>query len=285
MAVLLDKDTKVIVQGITGYQGKFHANLMKEYGTQVVGGTRPGKGGQEVDGFNIFDSVQEAVEATSATASVIFIPAPGVRTAAIEAIEAGIKLVVIVTEGVPVSDTMEIVHLAKQAGVYVIGPNCPGIISPGQAKIGIIPASIVAPGSIGIVSRSGTLTYEVIHQLTNAGMGQSTCIGIGGDPVKGVNFIEALELFQNDPNTEKIVMIGEIGGNAEELAAEYIKNTVTKPVVAFIAGKTAKEGKTMGHAGAIVMGKVGTAEGKIAALEGVGVKVTARLSEIPQFLS
>ncbi len=257
---------------------------MKEYGTQVVGGTRPGKGGQEVDGFPIFDSVQEAIEATGATASVIFIPASGVKLAAIEAIEAGIKLIVIITEGIPVSETMEIIHRARLADVHVIGPNCPGIITPGQAKIGIIPGDIVKPGTVGIVSRSGTLTYEVIDQLTKAGLGQSTCIGIGGDPCKGVNFIEALELFEKDDDTEKIVMIGEIGGNAEELAAEYIKNSMTKPVVAFIAGKTAKEGKTMGHAGAIVMGKSGTAEGKIKALEGVGVQVAARLSEIPKFL-
>ncbi|MHA2253212.1 MAG: succinate--CoA ligase subunit alpha, partial [Candidatus Kariarchaeaceae archaeon] len=230
MAVLLDRTTKVIVQGITGYQGRFHANLMKEYGTLVVGGTRPGKGGQEIDGFPIFDSVQEAVEATGATASVIFIPASGVRIAAIEAIEAGLRLIVIITEGVPVSDTMEIMYAAKNANISVIGPNCPGIITPGQAKIGIIPANIVTPGKVGIVSRSGTLTYEVIDQLTHAGMGQSTCIGIGGDPVKGINFIESLELFQNDPETEKIVMIGEIGGNAEELAAKFIQEKVTKPV-------------------------------------------------------
>jgi len=284
MAVLLDKNTKVIVQGITGFQGQYHANLMREYGTKVVGGTRPGKGGQEVDGFPIFDSVKEAITATGATASVIFIPAKFVKLAAIEACEAGIKLVIIITEGVTVADTMFIVHTARQMGVTLLGPNCPGLITPGQAKIGIIPGNIVAEGKVGIVSRSGTLTYEVIDQLTRAGMGQSTCIGIGGDPIKGVNFIEALELFQNDPETEKIVMIGEIGGNAEELAADYIKMHVTKPIVSFIAGKTAKEGKTMGHAGAIVMGNSGSAEGKIKALEAVGVKIAARLSEIPIFL-
>ena len=285
MAVLLDRNTKVIVQGITGFQGRYHANLMKEYGTQVVGGTRPGKGGQEVDGFPIFDSVKEAISATGATASVIFIPAKFVKLAAIEAFEAGIKLVVIITEGVAVADTMYIVHFARKMGVTLLGPNCPGLITPGQAKIGIIPGNIVAVGKVGIVSRSGTLTYEVIDQLTRAGLGQSICIGIGGDPIKGVNFIEALELFQNDPQTEKIVMIGEIGGNAEELAAEFIKTSVSKPVVSFIAGKTAKEGKTMGHAGAIVMGNSGSAVGKIEALEAVGVKIASRLSEIPTFLS
>ncbi|MDH5401776.1 MAG: succinate--CoA ligase subunit alpha [Candidatus Heimdallarchaeota archaeon] len=284
MAVLLDKNTKVIVQGITGYQGMFHAKLMKEYGTQVVGGTRPGKGGEEIDGFPIFDSVREAMDETGATASVIFVPAKFSKLAAIEAINANIELLTIITEGVPVVDTMEIVHRAKKGNTRLIGPNCPGIITPGQAKIGIIPGSIVTPGEIGVVSRSGTLTYEVIDQLTTAGMGQSTCIGIGGDPIKMTNFIEALELFENDTNTKKIVMIGEIGGNAEELAADFIKEHVTKPVAGFIAGKTAREGKTMGHAGAIVHGNVGTAEGKIKALTQAGVKMADKLSDIPVFL-
>ena len=282
--MLLDSNTKVIVQGITGYQGLFHAKLMKDYGTSVVGGVRPGKGGQEVDGFPIFDSVLEAIDATGATASVIFVPAKFVKGAAIEAILAGIELLVIITEGVPVADTMEIRDRAVEAGIKLLGPNCPGLINPGEAKIGIIPTNIVLEGNVGIVSRSGTLTYEVIHQLTNAGMGQSMCIGIGGDPIKGWNFIEALEYFQNDPDTEMIVMIGEIGGNAEEMAAEYIKNNVTKPVAGFIAGKSAKEGKTMGHAGAIVHGNVGTAVGKIKALEEVGVMIAEKLSEIPNFL-
>ncbi|MHA2028397.1 MAG: succinate--CoA ligase subunit alpha [Candidatus Kariarchaeaceae archaeon] len=279
--VLLDRSTKVIVQGITGYQGQYHANLMREYNTNVVGGVRPGKGGQEINGFPIFDSVKEAMEATGATASVIFVPAKFVKNAGIEAILAGIKLLVIITEGVAVLDTMYLINLARDNNVYMIGPNCPGIIVPGQGKIGIIPVNIVKEGNVGVVSRSGTLTYEVIDQLTRAGMGQSTCIGIGGDPTKGVNFIESLELFQQDPDTEKIVMLGEIGGNAEELAANYIRDHVTKPVVAFIAGKTAKEGKTMGHAGAIVHGNTGTAEGKIIALESVGVKVATKISEIP----
>jgi succinyl-CoA synthetase alpha subunit len=254
---------------------------MREYNTNVVGGVRPGKGGQEINGFPIFDSVKEAMEATGATASVIFVPAKFVKNAGIEAILAGIKLLVIITEGVAVLDTMYLINLARDNNVYMIGPNCPGIIVPGQGKIGIIPVNIVKEGNVGVVSRSGTLTYEVIDQLTRAGMGQSTCIGIGGDPTKGVNFIESLELFQQDPDTEKIVMLGEIGGNAEELAANYIRDHVTKPVVAFIAGKTAKEGKTMGHAGAIVHGNTGTAEGKIIALESVGVKVATKISEIP----
>ena len=284
MAVLLDKNTKVIVQGITGFQGQFHANLMRDYGTQVVGGVRPGKGGQNIDGFPIFDSVKEAMDATGATASVVFVPARFVKLAAIEAISAGIHLLVIITEGVPVTDTMEIVKLVNEAGIDLIGPNCPGLITPGQAKIGIIPASIVRPGNVAIVSKSGTLTYEVIDQLTRAGMGQSSCIGIGGDPVKGINFIECLRYFQDDPETEKIVMIGEIGGDAEEKAAEFISQYVTKPVVAFIAGKTAREGKTMGHAGAIVRGNTGTAKGKIEALEKVNVRVAEKISEIPKFL-
>lgn len=280
--VLLDETTKVIVQGITGYQGQYHANLMKEYGTQVVGGVRPGKGGQEINGFPIFDSVKEAIDETGATASVIFVPAKFVKNAGIEAILAGIKLLVIITEGVPVSDAMFLIQLARRHDTYLLGPNCPGLIVPGKGKIGIIPVNIVKEGNVGVVSRSGTLTYEVIDQLTRAGMGQSTCLGIGGDPTKGLNFVEALELFQNDPNTEKIVMLGEIGGNAEELAAEYISKNVNKPVVAFIAGKTAKEGKTMGHAGAIVHGNTGTAAGKIKALESVGVKVATKISEIPK---
>ncbi len=282
--VLLDENTKVIVQGITGYQGRFHAKLMKEYGTQIVGGVRPGKGGQEVDGFPIFDSVKEAVDATGATASVIFVPAKFTKSAAIEAILSGIKLLVVITEGVPVADAMYIANLGNKHGVTVIGPNCPGLIVPGKAKIGIIPGHIVKHGNVAIVSRSGTLTYEIAAQLTSKGLGASIIIGIGGDPVKQTNFIEALTLFQNDPETEKIVMVGEIGGNSEELAAEFIKKNVTKPVVAFIAGKTAREGKTMGHAGAIVMGKTGSAASKIEALSAANVKIASKLSDIPDLL-
>ena len=284
MAVLLDKNTKVLVQGITGYQGLYHAKLMKNYGTDVVGGTRPGKGGEMVDGFPIFDSVLEAVHQTGANASVIFVPAKFTKLAAFEAIDAGIELLVIVTEGVPVVDTMEIINRAKNSNTIVVGPNCPGLMTPGEAKIGIIPGDIVKSGNIGVVSRSGTLTYEVAHQLNNSNLGVSTIFGIGGDPIKQTNFKEVLQLFNDDSSTEKIVLIGEIGGDAEEIAAEYIKNNVRKPVIAFIAGKTAKEGKTMGHAGAIVQGDVGTAEGKIKALSEAGAKIADKLSDIPNLL-
>ena len=284
MTKLLDTNTKVIVQGITGYQGLFHAKLMKEYGTNVVGGVTPGKGGTTVDGFRVFDSVVEAVKETGAEASVVYVPAKFAKTAVFEAIDGGIKLIVVITEGIAVRDTMEFVHKGKNTeGVIIIGPNCPGIITPGEAKLGIIP-DIVKPGDVGVVSRSGTLTYEVIDNLTKAGLGQSQVFGIGGDPYKMFNFIQALEIFEKDPNTKRIVLIGEIGGSDEEKAAEYIKNYVTKPVVALIAGKTAKEGKTMGHAGAIVEGNVGTAEGKIKALQEAGVKVVNKISEIPNFL-
>ena len=284
MAVLLDKNTKVLVQGITGYQGLYHAKLMKNYGTDVVGGTRPGKGGEMVDGFPIFDSVLEAVHQTGANASVIFVPAKFTKLAAFEAIDAGIELLVIVTEGVPVVDTMEIINRAKNSNTIVVGPNCPGLMTPGEAKIGIIPGDIVKSGNIGVVSRSGTLTYEVAHQLNNSNLGVSTIFGIGGDPIKQTNFKEVLQLFNDDSSTEKIVLIGEIGGDAEEIAAEFIKNNVQKPVIAFIAGKTAKEGKTMGHAGAIVQGDVGTAEGKIKALSEAGAKIADKLSDIPNLL-
>ena len=284
MAVLLDKKTKVLVQGITGYQGLYHAKLMKNYGTDVVGGTRPGKGGEMVDVFPIFDSVLEAVHQTGANASVIFVPAKFTKLAAFEAIDAGIELLVIVTEGVPVVDTMEIINRAENSNTIVVGPNCPGLMTPGEAKIGIIPGDIVKSGNIGVVSRSGTLTYEVAHQLNNSNLGVSTIFGIGGDPIKQTNFKEVLQLFNDDSSTKKIVLIGEIGGDAEEIAAEYIKNNVQKPVIAFIAGKTAKEGKTMGHAGAIVQGDVGTAEGKIKALSEAGAKIADKLSDIPNLL-
>ncbi len=284
MAVLLYKNTKVAVQGITGYQGSFHTKKMLEYGTNIVAGITPGKQGMEVEGVPVYDSFEEALKHTEIDASIIFVPASFVKEAAFEAIEAGVKLLVIITEGVPVWDTAEIALKAKEKGVTLIGPNCPGIITPGQAKMGIIPGNIVTPGKVGVVSRSGTLTYEVIQQLTNAGLGQSTCIGIGGDPVHGIGFLEALELFQNDPDTEQIVMIGEIGGTAEEEAAEYIKENITKPVVAFIAGQTAPPGKQMGHAGAIIMGSRGTAQSKIKALNEAGVPVTKTISEIPEIL-
>jgi succinyl-CoA synthetase alpha subunit len=257
---------------------------MKEYGTNIVGGVTPGKGGTSVDGFPVYDSVVEAINATGAEASVIYVPARFSKTAVFEAIDAGIKLIVVITEGIAVRDTMEFVYKGKTKGdVIIIGPNCPGIITPGEAKMGIIP-DIVTPGDVGVVSRSGTLTYEVIDNLTKAGLGQSQVFGIGGDPYKMFNFIQALEIFEKDPITKRIVLIGEIGGSDEEKAAEYIKKHITKPVVALIAGKTAKEGKTMGHAGAIVEGNVGTAEGKIKALKEAGVKVADKISEIPKFL-
>jgi len=284
MAILLTKETKVIVQGITGFQGMFHAKKMRDYGTQVVGGVTPGKGGSEIEGFKVWDSVAEAVDESGANASCIFVPARFAKSAAYEAIDAGIQLIVLITEGIPKVDTMAIVKRAKAKGATLIGPNCPGLITPGEAKIGIIPTTIVKPGNVGVVSRSGTLTYEVLEQLSNAGMGQSTCVGIGGDPYKQTNFLQVLKLFQEDPKTEKIVMLGEIGGNAEEVAAEFIKKHVTKPVVGYIAGKTAKPGKTMGHAGAIIQGGKGTAESKIKTLESVGVKTATRISEIPALL-
>jgi succinyl-CoA synthetase alpha subunit len=258
---------------------------MREYGTQVVGGTSPGKGGTSVDGMPVFDTVIEAVQMTGATASIIFIPKQGTKAAAFEAIEAGIKLLVIITEGVPKMDTMAIVNKARNNNVVVIGPNCPGLITPGQAKIGIIPGNIVKPGDIGVVSRSGTLTYEVIDQLTRAGLGQSSCIGIGGDPLKATNFIQVLKMFQDDSETKRIVMIGEIGGTAEEDAAKFIKEyPVSKPVVGFVAGQTAKEGKTMGHAGAIIQSGKGTAKEKIELLSAVGVKIAEKISDIPKLI-
>lgn len=286
MAKLLTKETKVIVQGITGYQGLFHANKMRDYGTNVVGGVTPGKGGTDVDGFPVFDSVAEAVEQVGAEATVIFVPSRFIKSAVFEAIDAGLKLVVVITEGIPVQDTMAFVKRSREQDheVVLVGPNCPGLITPGEAKMGIVPGNIVTPGKVGVVSRSGTLTYEVIANLTKAGMGQSQVIGIGGDPIKGYNFVEALELFNADPGTDRIVMIGEIGGADEERAADYIREHVKKPVVGFIAGKTAREGKTMGHAGAIVQGNVGTAEGKIKALEAAGVKVAHKISDIPKLL-
>lgn len=285
MGILLDSSTKVIVQGITGYQGLFHAKKMRDYGTNIVGGTRPGKGGTEVEGFPVFDSAAEAVEKAGATASIIFIPKQGVKIAVYEAIDAGLKLVVVITEGVPKMDVMSMVKKARDNDVVMIGPNCPGLISPGQAKMGIIPVNIVKPGEVGVVSRSGTLTYEVLDQLTRSGLGQTSCIGIGGDPIKATNFIQVLKMFQDDPDTKKIVMIGEIGGAAEEDAAKFIKEyPVTKPMAGFIAGKTAREGKTMGHAGAIIQGNVGTAQGKIDALTAVGVKMAERISDLPNLL-
>ena len=273
MSILVDSETKVICQGITGRAGLFHSQQCRDYGTPMVGGVTPGKGGTEVDGFKVFNSVAEAREKTGANTSLIFVPPPFCGDAIMEAADAGIELIVAITEGVPVLDMVRAKKYVGQTDSRLIGPNCPGIITPGIAKIGIMPGYIHQPGTVGLISKSGTLTYEAAWQLGNVGLGQSTAVGIGGDPIIGTTFIDLLELFENDPATESILMIGEIGGNAEIEAAEYIKSSVTKPVAAFIAGQTAPPGKRMGHAGAIISGGSGTAAEKIAALEAAGVSV------------
>ena len=284
MSIFIDKKTTVIVQGITGRDGSFHAEQMKKYGTNVVGGVTPGKGSSRIAGIPVFNTMKEAVAVTKANTSVIYVPPAFAGDAIYEAVAAGIKLVVCVTEGVPANDMMKAVPYVRQHGARLIGPNCPGLISPGQSKVGILPGTIVEPGNIGVVSRSGTLTYEAIWALTLAGLGQSTCVGIGGDQVIGTNFIDCLAAFQADPATKGIVMIGEIGGSDEEEAAAFIKKHVTKPVVSFIAGQTAPPGKRMGHAGAIVSGGSGTAEGKIKALNAAGIPVAGSPTEIPDLM-
>ena len=285
MSILIDKNTKVICQGITGSQGSFHTEQALAYGTKMVGGVTPGKGGTEHLGLPVFNTVAEAVEATGAEASVIYVPAPFCKDSILEAANAGIKLIVCITEGIATLDMLDAKVKCDELGVRLIGPNCPGVITPGECKIGIMPGHIHLPGKVGIVWRSGTLTYEAVKQTTDAGFGQSTCVGIGGDPIPGSNFIDILEMFQNDPQTEAIVMIGEIGGSAEEEAAAYIKANVTKPVVSYIAGVTAPAGKRMGHAGAIISGGKGTADEKFAALEDAGVKTVRSLAEIGSALS
>lgn len=280
MAILINKETKVIVQGITGNMGKTHTAHMLKYGTKISAGVTPQKAGQEVQGIKVFDTVLEAKEKTGANASCIFVPAYFALNAALEAFDVGIELVVIITEGIPPHDEVKIIRAAKSKNVKVIGPNCPGIITPGECLIGIHPGVIYKPGKVGIISRSGTLTYEIALLLTNANIGQSTCIGIGGDPVIGLGFIECLKLFQSDKNTEAIVLIGEIGGTAEEEAAEYIKKEIKKPVVAYIAGRTAPPGKRMGHAGAIISGNKGTAESKVKAFKDAKVFVADVPSQV-----
>ncbi len=284
MSVLIDNNTKVIVQGITGRDGSFHAAKMKEYGTNVVGGTSPGKGGQEVDGIPVFNTVKEAVAATGANTSIIFVPAPFAKDAMLEAIDGGVKLVVCITEGVPVLDAVVAQNYARVKGVKVIGPNCPGLISPGKSMVGIMPTGVFKQGHTGVISRSGTLTYEVVYDLVESGLGISTAVGVGGDPVVGLYFEDLLQMFQDDPETDSIAMIGEIGGDAEERAAQYIKEHVTKPVAVFISGRQAPPGKQMGHAGAIISGGSGSAEGKIKALEAAGVPVADETRILPELL-
>ena len=285
MGIIINADTKAIVQGITGKQGSYHTKLMLDYGTKIVAGVVPGKGGTIANGVPVYDTVKETVEAHSPNASIIFVPAPFAQDAVLEAIANKIKTIVVVTEHMPIKDAINVMAYANQSQVTIIGPNTPGIITPGECKLGIMPANIFKPGSIGVVSRSGTLTYEIAAGLTAKGLGQSTCVGVGGDPIVGLNFIEALELFKENPNTKAIVLIGEIGGNMEELTAEYItQERYPKPIVAYVAGRFAPSGKRMGHAGAIIMGKQGTAQSKIEALINAGVKVAEKPSDVTTLL-
>ena len=285
MAILADKNSKVIVQGITGKQGSFHTKIMMEYGTNVVGGVRPGKGGEWFEESTpIFDTVAKAREVTGANVNMIIVPPPAAPDAIYESVDAGVELIICLTEHIPVQEMMKVYQYVQASDSRLIGPNCPGILTPGQTKIGFMPGYIATPGGVGVVSKSGTLTYEVVFALTEAGMGQSTCVGIGGDPIIGTSFVDVLEMFENDPDTEKVAILGEIGGNAEIKAAEYIKNNMTKPVAAFIAGRSAPEGTRMGHAGAIVEGGSGGADEKIEALQNAGVRVAENPEQIPELL-
>jgi succinyl-CoA synthetase alpha subunit len=284
MSILIDKKSRLVVQGITGRDGGFHASKMKAYGTNIVGGTSPGKAGELVDNIPVFNTVRDAVKETEADTSVIFVPAPFAKDAMMEAADAGVRLIVCITEGVPTLDVVEAYSYIRRKGARLIGPNCPGLISPGRSMVGIMPTMIFREGSTGVISRSGTLTYEVVYNLTEHGMGQSTAVGVGGDPVVGLYYRELLEMFENDPETDSIALIGEIGGDAEERAAEYIRDHVTKPVAVFIAGQQAPPGKQMGHAGAIISSGSGTAAEKIAAFEAVGVPVAKEPSQIPGLL-
>jgi succinyl-CoA synthetase alpha subunit len=284
MSILVNKNTRLLVQGITGRDGGFHTQKMIEYGTNVVGGVSPGKKGQFVHGVPVFNTVADAVKETGANTSIIFVPAAYAADAVLEASEAGIELVVAISEGVPTLDMVRITPYLKKKGTKLIGANCPGLISPGEAMVGILPVSIFKKGNIGLMSRSGTLTYEMVYQLTHSGLGQSTCVGIGGDPVAGLYYEELLQMFEEDPETDAIVLLGEIGGDAEERAADYIRKHITKPVVSFIAGQTAPPGKRMGHAGAIISSGTGTAAEKITAFENAGVQVARQPSEIPEML-
>ena len=285
MSILINKNTRLIVQGITGRDGSFHATKMKSYGTNVVGGTSPGKAGQNVEGIPVFNTVKDAVEATNANTSVIFVPAAFAKDAMLEAADAGIKLIICITEGVPTLDVVEAYRYIRDKGANLIGPNCPGLISPDESMVGIMPTNIFKKGHTGVISRSGTLTYQVVANLTENGMGQTTAVGVGGDPIVGLYFQDLLEMFENDPETDSVAIIGEIGGDAEERAAEYIRDHMTKPVVAFISGREAPKGKQMGHAGAIISSGSGTAAEKIAAFEAAGVPVARETSEIPELLA
>ncbi len=284
MAVLLNKKARLVVQGITGHQGRFHTRAMLDFGTKVVAGVTPGKGGEKVEGVPVYDSVREAVRRKRANASIVFVPAPHAKDAAIEGIQAGLKLLVIITERIPFHDALEVIPYARGHSCTLIGPNGPGLITPGQAKAGIMPSHIFRPGDVGVISRSGTLTYEIVNAITRAGFGQSTCVGIGGDPIVGTTMVEALALFQKDRQTKRIAVVGEIGGTAEEEAAEYIERRVTKPVVAYVAGRTAPSGRRMGHAGAIIQGGRGTADSKLKAFADAGVPVAEYPADVARLL-